>query len=138
MIGNTGLSTMRTTPTITQFNYANKTMKKKTTQYDPSSEASPLYDEFLEITNDGFSKESAIHELRKGKVQLAWKLLNTIISEEGPFVVDSVFKEGKKNNNIAVYIKHLKSNEYQVFRLPNSRMDDTDLYYINKLFDVQL
>jgi hypothetical protein len=149
MIGNTDRFSMRTTHTITLSNSANKTMKKKTNTtealpkceteikefkgFDPTSESSPLYDEYLRMKEEGYSDKCIHATLNKESIKLAWDVYYAL--QYSPVIF--VQKDSDCEGDDCVYYKN-SSGDYGIIGKFGDEMDKTDIYYLKMLSEIEL
>lgn len=101
--------------------------------FDPTSESSPLYDEYLRMKEEGYNDKCIQASLSKENIKLAWDLYDA--TQYSPVVF--VHKDHEYGGEKCVYYK-TSSGDYGIIGKFGDEMDKTDIYYLKMLSEIEL
>ena len=101
--------------------------------FDPTSESSPLYDEYLRMKEEGYNDKCIHATLNKENIKLAWDVYYAL--QYTPVVL--VQKDHDCGGEDCVYYKN-GTGDYGILGKFGDEMDQTDIYYLNMLSKIKL
>ncbi len=101
--------------------------------FDPTSESSPLYDEYLRMKEEGYSDKCIHATLNKESIKLAWDVYYAL--QYSPVIF--VQKDSDCEGDDCVYYK-TSSGDYGIIGKFGDEMDQTDIHYLRMLSEIEL
>jgi hypothetical protein len=102
--------------------------------FDPSSESSPLREEYLELKEEGYSDENIAAELSVENIKLAWKMYQML--EYDPVVF--VMNQANNASCRAIYYKTAWGKYGKIDLHSFAEMNEEDIAYFSRLAEIPL